>query len=137
MKEEAMDNDKHATTKDTTTETYALLEVDKNNLEAFVICLALGTLREMRDGNIPYETGIWTLGRPIFCRVPEIESLLSDDVLKVLQHADEIDAMEKLAGKDRTLQWLDEMIATLQSRLKALEAPYWYARWSGERIDSE
>jgi len=119
------------------TDEYAQLDVATGNLEAFVICLALGTLREMRDGNVPYEVGIWTLGRPIFSRNSEIEKLLSPETLRVLQAADEVDALAKLAGTDKANEWLDEMIDTLQRGLKSLPDPCWYARWAGMKIEQE
>ncbi len=42
------------------------LLVDQESIEAFVICLALGTLQAMLDDVLQEEAGIWTLGRPGF-----------------------------------------------------------------------
>ena len=110
-------------------EEYAQLDIATEKLEAFVICLALGTLREMRDGNISYEAGIWTLGRPIFNRIPEIERLLSKKTLKVIHSADEVDVLATLAGVEEANKMLDKMIDTLQKTLKSLDDPCWYAKW--------
>jgi hypothetical protein len=39
--------------------------------EAFSLCLALGVIHSIRNGKLPAEAGIWTLGRPIFSEAIE------------------------------------------------------------------
>ena len=90
----------------------------------------------MREGTVPYSVGIWTLGRPIFSRNPEIEGLLSEEILDVIQAADEVDLLAGLGGVDEANEWLDRMIETLQRRLKSLAEPCWYAKWAGMKTES-
>ena len=103
------------------------LEVGKSDREAFVLCLALGTLEAMRRGYWPLTAGIWTLGRRIFW-----EALvdIDDEVLAVFQSADEMSALAKLAGYPAAEAELDHMIAVIRARLSVLPEKSWYARWS-------
>lgn len=103
------------------------LEVGKADREAFVLCLALGTLETMRRGDWPLDAGIWTLGRPVFW-----ESLVDvdDKVVEVFQSADELSALAKLVGGPAAEEALDHMIAVVKARLSSLPEKSWYARWS-------
>ena len=105
------------------------LEIGKADREAFALCLALGTLEAMRNGDWPLEAGIWTLGRPVFW-----ESLTGVDnkVVEVFQSADELSALAKLAGYPAAEEALDHMIAVVRARLSSLTEKSWYARWSDE-----
>ena len=104
------------------------LEVAQADREAFVLCLALGTLEAMRSGAWPLEAGIWSLGRPAFWQ-PLVAS--GSEAVKVLQEADELSALQKLAGRPAAEAALDRMISAVRSRLSALPEKSWYARWSG------
>ena len=103
------------------------LEVGRSNREAFVLCLALGTLEAVRRGDWPFEAGIWTLGHPIFW-----ETLVEVDknVVVVFQSADELSALAELAGYPAAEKELDRIIAVVRKRLTALPEKSWYARWS-------
>ncbi len=109
-------------------ETYRL-EVPRADREALVLCLTLGTLEAMRGGSWSLEAGIWTLVRPVFW-----ESLAEVDaeVVKVLQSADDLDALVHLGGYPAAEAALDRMIAVVRSRLSALSGKFWYARWADE-----
>jgi hypothetical protein len=104
------------------------LEIARADREAFVLCLALGTLEAMRGGAWPLEAGIWTLGRTAFWQ-PLVES--DSGVVEVFQAADELSALAKLAGRPVAEEALDRMIAAVRSRLSALPEKSWKARWSG------
>jgi hypothetical protein len=105
-------------------------EVGKNDLEAFSLCLILGTLDAMRSGAWPTEAGIWTLGRPIF-REPLAAAGIAKEVMEELEAADELHAIEGLCGRPAAEEALDRMIAVVRSRLAALPDRNWYAFWSG------
>ena len=110
---------------DTEDKTY-LLEIGNGDREAFVLCLALGALEAMRSGLWPLKSGIWTLARPIFWEsLVEIDA----DVVTVLQSADELSTIAKLAGSPAAQAELDWMIAVIKARLSALPEKSWYAWW--------
>lgn len=91
-------SDTHASPDDAAPEGVFRCEVAPSDLEAFVACLALGALEAMRSGSWPTEAGIWTLARPVFRR--RLESAgLPGPLLDVLQRADELSALEELAGR--------------------------------------
>jgi hypothetical protein len=105
-------------------------EVGENDLEAFSLCLILGTLDAMRSGAWPTKAGIWTLGRPIF-REPLAAAGIAKEVMEELEAADELSAIEGLCGRPAAEEALDRMIAVVRSRLAALPDRTWYAFWSG------
>jgi len=106
-----------------------LLEVAAADREAFVLCLALGTLEAMRGGTWPLEAGIWTLSRPVFLQ-PVASSGVAPEVVAELEGADELEALARLSGRPAADAKLDRMIAAVRSRLSALNERSWYARWS-------
>ena len=108
---------------------FSQLEIANEHLDSFVICLALGTLREMRDGNMPYEIGIWTLGRPVFSCNSEVNRFLSKETIEVIQEVGEIDSIASTGDKEKANETLDDLIIILQTKLKSLGNSYWYARW--------
>src|SRR5262249_3537479 len=95
-----------------------LLEVATDHREAFVSCLALGTLEAMRGGSWPLEAGIWTLRRPVF-----FQSLASGgvaaEVVAELEASDELAALARLSGRPAADARLDQMIAAVRARLSA------------------
>lgn len=103
-------------------------EVAASDLEAFVACLALGTLEAMKSGTWPPEAGTWTLARPIFVRSLE-SSGLSKELLDVLQRADELSALESLSGRSAVNVELDKMIGVVRTHLAASASTTWRARW--------
>src|SRR5262245_13550752 len=74
-----------------------LLEVAAADCEAFALCLALGTLEAIRCGAWPAEAGTWTISRPVFRdRLAAVGA--PDEVLAIFSRADELSALEQLAG---------------------------------------
>jgi len=55
---------------------------------------------------------------------------VDETVLEVIQSADELSALEELAGRSKAEVMLDRMIAVLRARLSTLPEKSWYARWS-------
>jgi hypothetical protein len=104
------------------------LEIDSADRDALVLCLALGTLEAMRSGVWPLEAGIWTLGRPRFWE-PLKRGGVPEEVLDVLQAADELDALEGLSGRAAAEALLDRMLGVIRSHLEALPEKSWRARW--------
>jgi hypothetical protein len=105
------------------------LEFPATDQEAVVLCLALGTLEAIRGGNWPLEAGIWSLGRPAFWR-PLAE--LYPQTAIILQEADELSALAKLASHATAETAINDMILAIRARLSALPEKCWNARWSGE-----
>lgn len=106
-----------------------LLEIGNGDREAFVLCLALGTLEAMRGGLWPLTAGIWTLARPIFWEpLAEIDA----KAVEVLQTADELSAIAKVVGQPAADAELDRMIGVVRARLAALPEKTWYAQWPDE-----
>ncbi len=101
------------------------LNVAKDGLESFVICLALGTLRSIRDGTLSPDVGIWTLGRPIFWSQLGEAKLVSKEVLSVLQSADELSTLDAELNRE----FVDGLISKLERRLERVAEPNWYAKW--------
>lgn len=105
------------------------MEVAIADREAFVLCLALGTLEAMRGGAWPLEAGVWSLGRPAFWE-PLASDVVAPEVVAALRSADELSALAELGGSSAAEAALDRMIAVVRSRLSALPEKCWYARWS-------
>ena len=73
------------------------LTIENRSVPLLCACLALGTLTAIQAGSLPPEAGIWTLGRPTFWE-PLVEAgLVPDDLVEVLQVADELNALQQLA----------------------------------------
>lgn len=122
-------SDTHASPDDAAPEGVFRCEVAPSDLEAFVACLALGALEAMRSGSWPTEAGIWTLARPVFRR--RLESAgLPGPLLDVLQRADELSALEELAGRSAAQAELDRMIEIVRASLAGTASTLWRARWA-------
>ena len=105
-------------------------EVDASDLEAFVACLALGTLEAMRLGTWPLDAGTWTLARPEFWQALEVSGL-PKELLDVLQRADELSALEALCGRPAVEAELDRMLEVVRARLAEKTSSLWRATWFG------
>lgn len=105
-------------------------EVEAPDLEAFVACLALGTLEAMRSAAWSSDAGAWTLARPVFWRTLESAGLPTD-LLAVLHSADELSALEALGGRAAMEAKLDEMIDVIRGRLRGSSSRMWRAEWHG------
>ncbi len=106
-----------------------ILEIAKENDqgEAFVLCLALGTLRAIKNGVLASDAGTWTLGRPIFWEPLERDGIVSQDVLGVLKSADEFGAIRKLSGEAAFQAALGRSLTVLEERLRQIGEASWYA----------
>jgi hypothetical protein len=109
-------------------ETVDLL-VAKGQLDAFVICLAIGTLQAIRSKTIPAEAGIWTLGPPRFWKPLAEHALISQGVLEVLQTCDELSAVEILRP-DQFEDVVTELLNKLTTELKKVDDPVWQVEWA-------
>lgn len=103
-------------------------EVDAADLDAFVACIALGTLEAMKSCSWPLQSGIWTLARPAFWQNLE-NAGLHNDILDVLQRADELSAIESLTGRPAAEAELERMIAVVRTCLAAKASNAWRATW--------
>lgn len=104
------------------------LRVDSETFEPFVLCLALGTLRAIKEGVWPPKAGIWTIGRPNF--IGEVERMkLSDDTIDILVLFDELSALEEFAGDEELNAQIENIEAALTERLRAFSDVYWHAEW--------
>ena len=105
------------------------LEVSKEGLEAFALCLALGVLEAIRSNAWNPDAGIWTIGRPRFKSLLE-KSNFPKNVMAVIEQADELSAIHESCGMDAYAERLDQSISILTERLKELSDQYWYAGWT-------
>jgi hypothetical protein len=108
-------------------------EVDAPDLEAFVACLALGTLEAMRSGSWPSRAGTWTLARPAFWQTLESAGL-PKSLLDVIQSADELSALEALSGPPAVDVELDKMIEAVRASLAKTASSMWRATWFGPDV---
>ena len=104
------------------------LELDSTGRDALVLCLALGTLEAMRSGILPLEAGIWTLGRPVFWEPLKCAGM-HEEVIVVFQTVDELDALEKLAGRAAAEAVLDRMLEVIRRHLEAVPNKNWRVEW--------
>ncbi|MDX1928599.1 MAG: hypothetical protein SFV81_18860 [Pirellulaceae bacterium] len=107
------------------------LQVSKEGLEAFALCLVLGTLEAIRSKAWSPDAAAWTIGRPRFKCLLE-SSDFPEDVMAVIEQADELSAIRDLSGMDAYSQCLDQSITVLTERLKELSGHYWYAGWTNQ-----
>ena len=75
------------------------LQVSNEGLEAFALCLALGTLVAIRSKAWHPDAGIWTIGRPIFKDLLA-KSNFPKNVMDAIEQADELSAIQDLCGMD-------------------------------------
>ena len=105
------------------------LKISKKSLEPFVICLVLGTLTAIKDGSLTPDSGIWTFGRPNFWKHLEETQSVSQQVIEILKSADELDALNQLAGNTAMIGVIDGMISNLKCELSKCSDQDWYAEW--------
>lgn len=75
------------------------LRVFKEGLEAFAICLVLGTLQAIRSEAWSPDAGAWTIGLPRFEGLLE-NADFPEDVMAVIDQAGEFSAIRDLTGLD-------------------------------------
>jgi hypothetical protein len=107
---------------------------ESNQAEAFVLCLALGTLRAIKDGLLDPNSGTWTLGRPVFWKTLELGGVVSENVLHVLKSADEFGTIRTLSGEGSFQEALSHSLAVIEHRLQELGGESWYAVISHKKI---
>jgi hypothetical protein len=104
------------------------LLVGKDQLDAFVICLAIGTLQAIKSKTIPASAGIWTLDPPRFWKPLAEHALVSQDVLEVLQTCDELSAIQELIPNQFEATII-ELLDKLTAELKGIDDPVWRIEW--------
>jgi hypothetical protein len=105
------------------------LSVTREGVEAFVICVAIGTLRSIERGALTEDAGIWCLGRPVFWEPLAKRGLISPEVAELLGACDELGAIRELAGEAAKNEAIAAALATLDTRLRAIADPLWRAAW--------
>jgi hypothetical protein len=111
-----------------TMDTMLRLNVASSDAEAFILCLAFGTLNAMRSGVWPLGAGVWTLARPAFVETLPRASI-SDELLDILRRADELSALAELGGRAAADDEMDRMLNTVRARLSSLPEKSWSATW--------
>ncbi|MDU9411008.1 hypothetical protein [Pseudomonas sp. zfem005] len=86
------------------------LEFEESAAEFYIASLARGILEGIKSGALTAETGIWSLGRPVF-RNTLTTLPISAELKEVLESFDELDALTEL-GIDLQPR-LQRMIDTL------------------------
>ncbi|MBD7976582.1 hypothetical protein [Serpens gallinarum] len=71
------------------------LRIQEENIDFYIASLALGILVGVRDGVIPADVGMWSLGRPVFKEAIESSSV-SISLKSALNEFDELDAARSL-----------------------------------------
>lgn len=92
-----------------------ILDIPDQHLTAFVACLALGTLREIRNGTISPDVGIWSLAAPRFVNPLEERGGVSPALIDALRECDELSTLCTYAPDS-----YDKAIASLIERLEAI-----------------
>lgn len=101
------------------------LYIQRKDLAAFLACLGLGTLYAIRQGVLPPEAGIWTLGRP---RVWD-DSGVPDEIAQVFSTAGELSAI-KIVIPNKFDAVVEDLIHRLEVVLASTGEQYWLAGWS-------
>ena len=91
------------------------LETNLTNGEFYISSLAIGILEGMKFGTVPFEVGIWSLGRPVFWKSFDKIDLLSDNLLNCLKTFDEIDAMKSASSRESALKMIEELLTSLRT----------------------
>lgn len=91
------------------------LETNIANGEFYISSLAIGILEGMKSGTVPFEEGIWSLGRPVFWNRFDNTNWLSDDLLDCIKTFDEIDAMKSTSSREFALKMIEELLTKLRT----------------------
>lgn len=109
---------------------YVPFYVRKDGRNAFLACLGLGTLYAIRQGVLPAEAGIWSLGRPrVRAPLERASDKTTEELFEVLSTADELDAIQKLVPREFD-EKVDQLIKRLQSVLESGGGHHWTGGWS-------
>lgn len=91
------------------------LETNIANSEFYISALAIGILEGMKSGTVPFEEGIWSLGRPIFWNSFDDTNSLSDNLLNCLKTFDEIDVIKSISSQESALKLIDKLLSGLRT----------------------
>jgi hypothetical protein len=112
------------------------IQVEQNELPAFLACLGIGTLVAMQKGQLEAEAGIWTMGAPRVWE-PFVEgSVVPQEVLEVFQQSDELATLQQLAP-DSYEEELSRLINQLSGTLSRMQKPLWSLRWGSNEKQKE
>ncbi|HSH05486.1 MAG TPA: hypothetical protein VLL52_23420 [Anaerolineae bacterium] len=104
------------------------LTVDKEGIEAFVLCLGLGTLLAIKEGTLPPRFANGTVGRPNTYKPLQNQNLISDKTANILSGLDELSAIQQLLPHE-FLPIIDELIDELKTELTPYGDSPWYLNW--------
>ncbi len=113
----------------------ARFAVEQKDLTAFVACLAIGTLHQIRRDHIPPQTGIWSLAVPAFVG-PLEEAGLPEELTAVLRACDELSALQRYLP-DEFFRFTDELIERLEAVLRAVKDPIYRLHWLDRKAAPE
>jgi hypothetical protein len=113
---------------------YVPLYIKKDDRNAFLACLGLGTLYAIRKGVVRPQAGIWTLGRPNVWAPLQDDPEISPEIIAVFSASDELSAIRKLRP-DQFEAVIDELIGRLEDVLKSTGDRFWNVCWSLDTDD--
>lgn len=104
------------------------LGVSEQDLPAFLIYLAIGTLHAIRTHTVPAQTGIWTLAQPQFIEALTKRANIAQEAINVFSSADELSAIQQLLPDNFETE-VDKLIERLRVALSQIQDPYWSIQW--------
>lgn len=105
------------------------LEISKETVEAFILCLALGTLEAMKSDIWSLDAGIWTIRRPVFFEKLK-EFGISQNLLEELDQLDELSALKSASDADKVTAEIERIEKILKQQLSLHSDTFWNAKWS-------
>jgi hypothetical protein len=94
--------------------------IDSNELNVFIATIGLGILEAMKNGQLSYSFGIWSLARPAFWQKLENINTLSPELLEIVKEFDELDALNKF-NVNSCNNRINEMIKELKEIISQSE----------------
>lgn len=107
------------------------IQLEQNELPAFLACLGIGTLVAMQKGQLEAEAGIWAMGAPRVWE-PIEDNIVQKDILEVFQQSDELATLQQLAPESYQEE-LEQMINQLSDVLSRMQKPIWSLRWGTQK----
>lgn len=86
------------------------IETDIENADFYLASLAIGILKSMKKGIVPFEVGIWSLARPIFWQDLANCTEISSELIEIISNFDEIDGLDK----EVSLTIIDKMLINIE-----------------------
>ena len=105
-----------------------ILDIPNEHLTAFVTCLALGTLREIRNGTISPDVGIWSLAVPRSVDPLEERGGVSPALIDALRECDELSTLHTYAP-DAYNEAMTSLIDRLEAMLREVDDPCYRVEW--------